>query len=148
MLKIVSKGNFESVQEFSFIEDKKLGSGSFGTVKLALHNKTNRMYALKIVTLFSSRLAWQTSPPNPKSNWLKGRSNSTPKLTTPTSSKYGTPSTTRKTFTWWWSTQKWGTCFTSKTAKMCFQNPKPSSSSPKPYKLSFTYTIMTSFIEI
>lgn len=49
MLKIISKGNFESIQEFTVLENQKLGSGSFGTVKLAIHNSTNRMYALKIV---------------------------------------------------------------------------------------------------
>lgn len=31
------------------MEDKKIGCGSFGTVKLARHLSTCRMYAMKIV---------------------------------------------------------------------------------------------------
>ena len=49
MLKIVSKGNFHSIDEFDFLDNKKLGSGSFGTVQLALHKNSVRMYAIKMV---------------------------------------------------------------------------------------------------
>ena len=52
MLKIVSKGNFHSIDEFDFPDNKKLGSGSFGTVHLALHKTTVRMYAIKIVPIY------------------------------------------------------------------------------------------------
>lgn len=51
MLKITSKGNFHSIHEFDFPDNKKLGSGSFGTVHLALHKNTVRMYAIKIVSI-------------------------------------------------------------------------------------------------
>ncbi len=41
---------FPSLAEFEFLETKPLGKGSFGQVKLALHIKTNQIYALKIVS--------------------------------------------------------------------------------------------------
>lgn len=51
MLKIISKKRFGSMSEFQIIEDKKIGCGSFGTVKLARHRNTCRMYAIKIVAV-------------------------------------------------------------------------------------------------
>lgn len=50
MIKIAEKGLFNSIDEFQFIQDKNIGTGSFGVVKLAIHSRTYRVYALKIVT--------------------------------------------------------------------------------------------------
>ena len=49
MIKIVEKGLFNSIDEFRILQDKNLGTGSFGVVKLAIHCRTYRVYALKIV---------------------------------------------------------------------------------------------------
>lgn len=49
-MKVVSKGLFKSISEFRVLE-KKLGNGSFGVVKLAVHKYTGRLYAIKIVNL-------------------------------------------------------------------------------------------------
>ena len=51
MIKVNSKQRFASIKEFTIIEDRKIGCGSFGIVRLARHRKTCRMYALKIVLL-------------------------------------------------------------------------------------------------
>lgn len=51
MLTTQSKGRFCSVKEFQIIEGKKIGCGSFGTVKLARHRNTCRIYAVKIVII-------------------------------------------------------------------------------------------------
>ena len=50
MAKIVSKRRFASIKDFQLMPDKKLGCGSFGTVTLARHKNTARMYAIKMVT--------------------------------------------------------------------------------------------------
>jgi serine/threonine protein kinase len=46
---------FRSISEFRFIENKQLGQGSFGEVKLAVHLQTSKIYAIKIVMLPSRR---------------------------------------------------------------------------------------------
>ena len=46
---------FESIDEFTFIDNNNIGKGSFGKVKLAFHLRTNRIYAIKIVRLFIKR---------------------------------------------------------------------------------------------
>ena len=51
MIKIAEKGLFHSIDEFQFIQEKNIGTGSFGIVKLAIHSRTYRVYALKIVQL-------------------------------------------------------------------------------------------------
>ena len=55
-IRIVSKGYFNSIQEFHMEQDTPLGIGSFGTVRLGIfynnlgiHLKTSRPYAIKIV---------------------------------------------------------------------------------------------------
>lgn len=48
---IPSKGYFHSIREFYLHNDKPLGVGSFGTVKLATHVRTNKNYAIKIVDI-------------------------------------------------------------------------------------------------
>ena len=55
MAKIVSKRRFTSINDFQLMADKKLGCGSFGTVALARHKNTARMYAIKMVTPISFR---------------------------------------------------------------------------------------------
>ena len=50
MLRIPSQQKFAHIGEFQIIENKKVGCGSFGTVKLARHRSTCRMYALKVVS--------------------------------------------------------------------------------------------------
>jgi hypothetical protein len=50
MLKVIPRGRFASIKEFHILEGRKIGCGSFGTVKLARHRLTCRIYALKIVT--------------------------------------------------------------------------------------------------
>ena len=49
MIKIAEKGLFHSIEEFQIIQDKNIGTGSFGVVKLAIHRRTYKAYALKIV---------------------------------------------------------------------------------------------------
>lgn len=44
--------HFDSISDFIIAEDAKpLGSGSFGVVRKAIHKMTNKLYAIKIVTL-------------------------------------------------------------------------------------------------
>lgn len=50
MDKIAKKLYFESISEFKILDKKRLGKGSFGEVRLALHLQTNKIYAIKIVT--------------------------------------------------------------------------------------------------
>ena len=50
-MRIISKGHFKSINEFHIFEQKKLGNGSFGVVKLAIHAATNKYYAIKIINL-------------------------------------------------------------------------------------------------
>jgi serine/threonine protein kinase len=40
---------FRTIAEFRFLETKRLGRGSFGEVKLAVHLSTSKIYAIKIV---------------------------------------------------------------------------------------------------
>lgn len=61
-MKIISKALFHSIKEFKLLE-KKLGSGSFGVVRLAVHRATGKLYAIKIVTHYSHR---STSPMCPQ----------------------------------------------------------------------------------
>ena len=42
---------FESIDEFTFVDESNIGKGSFGKVKLAYHLRTNRIYAIKIVKM-------------------------------------------------------------------------------------------------
>ena len=63
MIKIAEKGLFHSIDEFQIIQDKNIGTGSFGVVKLAIHRRTYKTYALKIVlTINNRRLVWRTYP--------------------------------------------------------------------------------------
>lgn len=48
---IPTKGYFQSIRQFYLHSDKPLGVGSFGTVKLATHVRTNKNYAIKIVDI-------------------------------------------------------------------------------------------------
>jgi len=50
-MNISNKANyFSSVSEFKFLDNKRLGRGSFGEVRLAVHLQTSKIYAIKIVS--------------------------------------------------------------------------------------------------
>lgn len=63
-MKIISKGLFRSIKEFKLLE-KKLGSGSFGVVRLAVHRATGKLYAIKLVTRLPRRSTSPTCPRRP-----------------------------------------------------------------------------------
>ena len=92
MLRIPSQQKFSNIREFQIIESQKVGCGSFGTVKLARHRSTCRMYALKIVIATPPRSTFVTCPPRQRSNSFRDKYACTPLSTTLTSSNCGTPS--------------------------------------------------------
>ncbi len=49
MDKIARNTYFHSIDEFQLLDRKRLGKGSFGEVRLAIHLQTNKTYAIKIV---------------------------------------------------------------------------------------------------
>lgn len=52
-MNITNKNNyFNNISEFEFVPNKKVGQGSFGEVRLAMHLPTSKIYALKIVNHF------------------------------------------------------------------------------------------------
>lgn len=75
-MKIISRGLFRSIREFKLL-DKKLGSGSFGVVRLAVHRPTGKLYAIKVVTRQPRRSTSPTCPPRPSSSSSSGKSAST-----------------------------------------------------------------------
>ena len=73
------------------MEQQKVGCGSFGTVKLARHRTTCRMYAIKIVYTHTFRSTSKICPLSHKLNSSRGKLDSTPKWTILKSSNYGIP---------------------------------------------------------
>jgi len=69
MLKLGTKHRFSSIKEFQIIEDKKIGCGSFGTVRLARHKNTCRTYAMKMVKMSRCRSIFGKCLARLKLNW-------------------------------------------------------------------------------
>lgn len=55
MDKLSPPSYFQNISEFKFLERKKLGKGSFGEVRLAVHIQTSKIYAIKIVLMHPYR---------------------------------------------------------------------------------------------
>lgn len=46
---VKQRNYFKSISEFHIYEEPKIGNGSFGSVCLGMHIRTNKLYAIKIV---------------------------------------------------------------------------------------------------
>jgi hypothetical protein len=88
-MKVISKGLFRSIREFRFLE-KRLGNGSFGVVRLAVHRATGRLYAVKVVALPPRRSTSRMCRRTRSCGWWSGKSACTPRCATRTRSRCGT----------------------------------------------------------
>ena len=77
MLNVIPQGRFQSISEFEMIHDKKIGCGSFGTVRLARHKLSCRIYAIKVVETIVLRSNSIACPQKVKLNWWNARSSYT-----------------------------------------------------------------------
>lgn len=116
---------FSSISEFKFIEGKRIGKGSFGEVRLALHVETSKIYAIKIVPLFLPRLSNMKSTPMSEKEHCKGKSNYMLVLTIHILSDSGRCLLKAIKSIWLWIMSKKATFSIIKTKSEYFLNQKP-----------------------